>query len=241
MIVRLNRLFSMCGIASRRKADELVRGGRVSVNGKITNELGYMVNTDSDIVKIGDRILAVENKRYILLNKPELYITALGKGQGNKKTIEELISEIPERIFPVGRLDYDTEGLLILTNDGELANRVLHPSYELIKVYLVVVEGRVSVDTVLKMRLGIELRDGSARPDWVEILKYEDNQSNMKIAFHEGRKHIVKRFLSKFGHPVISLKRVSIGPIKLVNLQKGRWRDLTEKEIIALKGAVNLK
>lgn len=241
MIVRLNRYLSMCGITSRRKADELVTKGEVYINGQLTNGLGYMVNTDSDIVKIGDRILTPENKRYVLLNKPEFYLTALGKGQGNKKTIEELISDIPERVFPVGRLDYDTEGLLILTNDGELANRILHPRYELIKKYFAIVMGNVHEKIVGNMRLGVELKDGYTKPDIAEILKYEDNKTHIKIAFHEGRKHIVKRYLSKFGHPVIRLKRVSVGPIKLGNLHNGKWRDLSDKEIISLKEAVNLQ
>ncbi|HKQ33470.1 MAG TPA: pseudouridine synthase, partial [Thermodesulfobacteriota bacterium] len=129
MIVRLNKYISMCGVASRRKADELIESGDVRVNGKVVKELGRSVDTETDRIEVMGNVLEPELKRYIMLYKPKLYITALGEGQDKKRTIEELIKGIPERVFPVGRLDYDAEGLIILTNDGELANKILHPRY----------------------------------------------------------------------------------------------------------------
>jgi 23S rRNA pseudouridine2605 synthase len=237
--VRLNRYLSMCGISSRRYADELIAGGKVRVNGVVVNELGYRIDTDTDEVKVGRKTLGVERKRYLLLNKPRFYLTALGRGDDDKETIGELITDIPERVYPVGRLDYDTEGVLILTNDGELAHKILHPSYELIKVYQAAVRGKVNNETLRRMRGGAELKDGYAIPDHIKVVKYDDNKGTvLEIAFHEGRNRLVKRFLSEFGHPVLKLKRISVGPIILGDLPKGGWRYFTQDELDALKKAV---
>jgi len=236
--VRLNRYLSMCGISSRRNADELIASGKVRVNGVVMNEFGYRIDTETDEVRVGRKTLGIERKRYVLLNKPRFFLTALGKGEDDKKTIDELITEIPERVYPVGRLDYDTEGLLILTNDGELAHKILHPSYKLSKVYQATVRGKVNKDTLRRMRGGAELKDGYAMPDGINVVKYDDKETVVEIAFHEGRNRLVKRFLSEFGHPVLKLKRISLGPIMLRNLPKGRWRNLTVNELFALEKAV---
>jgi 23S rRNA pseudouridine2605 synthase len=233
--VRLNRYLSICGISSRRNADELIVGGKVKVNGVVMRELGYKIDSEIDNVEVGRRLLGIEPKRYVLLNKPSSYLTALGRGRGDRKTIDDLITDIPERVYPVGRLDYDTEGLLILTNDGILANKILHPRYELSKVYLAIVMGKVQRDTLRKMKRGAELKDGYATPDSIKIVKYDDRQTVVEIAFHEGRNRLVKRFLSEFGHPVLKLKRISVGPIKLGNLPSGAWRNFTTDELRTLK------
>jgi 23S rRNA pseudouridine2605 synthase len=240
MIVRLNRYLSMCGISSRRKADELIRKGRVKINGLVVNQLGQEVNTERDKIEVLGKAVMPEKKRYVILNKPRLYLTALGKNEGGKKTIEELIKDIPERVYPVGRLDYDTEGLLILTNDGELANRILHPRYKLPKVYVALVRGTVRKYKLEKMISGAPLEDGSAIPDSVRIIKHENENSVLEITFHDGRKHLVKRFLSNFGHPVLRLKRIAEGPIKLGKLPTGRWRYIKERELIALRKSVGM-
>ena len=240
MKVRLNRYLSMCGISSRRNADELIAGGKVRVNGVVVNELGFRIDTDTDEVKVGRKTLRVERKRYLLLNKPRFYLTALGRGEDDKETIDELITGIPERVYPVGRLDYDTEGLLILTNDGGLANKILHPSYELVKVYHATVKGKVNKVEVRTMKRGTALKDGYAMADSIKVVKYDLNETVIEIAFHEGRNRLVKRFLSKFGHPVSKLKRISVGPIKLGNLPCGKWRELTNDEILALENAVSV-
>ena len=236
--LRLNKYLSMCGVSSRRKADELISGGHVKVNGVVAKELGRTVDSAKDRIEVAGKVLEPELKRYIVLNKPMLYITAIGEGQDNKKTIDELMEEIPERVYPVGRLDYNVEGLVILTNDGELANMILHPRYEMPKVYVARVKGRVDRVECLRMEKGTELEDGPASPDYIKILKSEKDTSTIEITFHEGRNHLVKRFFFSFGHPVIHLKRISVGPIKLGALPRGKWRNLKESELSALRKAV---
>lgn len=238
MIVRLNKYISMCGVASRRKADELIESGGVKVNGRVVKELGRTIDTGSDRIEVLGNVLEPELKRYIMLYKPKLYITALGEGQDKKRTIEELIKGIPERVFPVGRLDYDAEGLIILTNDGELANKILHPRYEIPKVYRARVRGVIGKDTHTKMKAGTELEDGSAKPDWIKIIKNDGESTTLELSFHEGRNHLVKRFFAKFGHPVTQLTRMSVGPIRLGGLERGRWRELTVSELRMLERAL---
>jgi 23S rRNA pseudouridine2605 synthase len=238
LIVRLNKYISMCGVASRRKADELIESGVVRINGKVVKELGRSVDTETDRIEVMGNVLEPELKRYIMLYKPKLYITALGEGQDKKRTIEELIQGIPERVFPVGRLDYDAEGLIILTNDGELANKILHPSYELPKVYRARVRGVPGAETYTRMKAGTELDDGPAKPDWIKIIKNDGESTTVEISFHEGRNHLVKRFFAKFGHPVMQLTRMSVGPIRLGSLERGRWRDLSASELKMLGRAL---
>ena len=241
MQVRLNRYLSMCGVTSRRKADDLIKQGRVKVNGEVVRSLGVRIDPDTDRVEVDGKEVKPPKKRYVILNKPSGYLTQLGTSPDGRRTIQELIKDIPERVYPVGRLDYNTEGLLLLTNDGELANRVLHPRYKLPKVYVALVKGVVPKNKLRKMRAGIELEDAFAKPDDVKILRYEGPRTWIQITFHEGRKHIVKRFLARFGHPVVKLIRVAIGPIRLGDLPKGKWRDLTGREIRRLFKAVGLK
>jgi len=231
LIVRLNKYISMCGVASRRKADELIESGGVRINGRVVKELGRTIDTETDRIEVLGSVLEPELKRYIVLYKPKLYITALGEGQDKKRTIEELIKGIPERVFPVGRLDYDAEGLIILTNDGELANKILHPRYELPKVYRARVRGVLGNETCTKMKAGTELEDGPAKPDWIKIIKNDGVSTTVELSFHEGRNHLVKRIFAKFGHQVLQLTRMSVGPIKLGSLERGRWRELTATEL----------
>ncbi len=241
MLVRINKFLSEAGVASRRKAERLILEGRVKVNGKVVRSLGTKVDPEKDTVEVDGKVVKPQRKRYIILNKPCCYLTQLGKSPDGRKTIEELIKDIPERVFPVGRLDYNTEGLLILTNDGELANRILHPRYKLPKVYLALVEGKVSVNTLKKMRKGTELEDGFAKPDDIRIVRYEGKDTLLEVVFHEGRKHLVKRYLAKFGHKVKKLKRIAVGPIRLGKLPPGKWRELNEGELALLFKAVGLK
>jgi 23S rRNA pseudouridine2605 synthase len=238
LILRLNKYLSMCGVASRRNADELIESGGVRINGKVVKDLGRTIDTEKDRVEVMGNVLEPELKRHIILYKPKLFITALGEGQDKKQTIEELIKDIPERVFPVGRLDYDAEGLIILTNDGDLANKILHPRYELPKVYRARVRGRIAKDTFEKMKNGTELEDGTAKPDWIKIVKNENESTTVELSFHEGRNHLVKRYFAKFGHPVTQLTRMSVGPIKIGNLERGRWRDLTDSEMRMLNKAL---
>ncbi len=231
----------MCGVASRRKADELILEGKVKVNGLVVRELGWRVDTERDVVEIDGKEVRPLRHRYIILYKPCCYLTSLGDAKDGKKTIKELIKDIPERVYPAGRLDYNAEGLLILTNDGELANRIMHPRHKLPKVYLVWASGKVSKETLEAMKKGANLEDGFAKPDSVKLLKHLKDTSLLEIVFHEGRKHIVKRFVSYFGHKVIRLKRTAIGPIKLGNLKPGDWRDMTREELRNLRKALHIK
>lgn len=241
MKIRINKYLSMCGVSSRRNADELIKRGAISINGNVERNLGCTIDPSKDVVRARGVIVKPEQNRYIVLNKPKLYITALGEGQDDKKTIQELISDISQRVYPVGRLDYDVDGLLVCTNDGELANRILHPSFELSKTYRAVVKGEVSKAKSLRMGEGIELEDGYAKPDSIKVLKSDKTSSILEISFHEGRNHIVKRFFAEFMHPVKQLSRISVGPLKLGNLNRGQWRDLTDKELGSLKKALQLR
>ncbi len=241
ILVRLNRYLSMCGVASRRKADELILQGRVKVNGLVVKELGWRVDPKRDVVEVDGKEVKPLKYRYIILYKPCCYLTSLGDPKEGKKTIKELIKDIPERVYPAGRLDYNAEGLLILTNDGELAHRIMHPRHKLPKVYLVWVSGKVSKETIDAMKGGAVLEDGFAKPDSVKLVKHGKDNSLLEIVFHEGRKHIVKRFVSHFGRKVIRLKRVAIGPIGLGSLKPGQWRDLTREELKSLRQALHME
>ena len=235
VLVRLNRYLSLCGVTSRREADELILQGRVKVNGIMVKELGWRIDPERDVVEVDGKEIKKPKYRYIILYKPCCYLTALGKSKDGKKTLQDLLKDIPERVYPAGRLDYNAEGLLLLTNDGELANRIMHPRYKLPKTYLVWVQGRVEGKTIESMKKGAMLEDGFAKPDKVKLIKHEKDKSLIEIVFHEGRKHIVKRFVSHFGHRVIKLKRVAIGPVSLGKLRPGQWRDLKEEEVKKLK------
>ncbi|MEJ7554045.1 MAG: pseudouridine synthase [Aquificaceae bacterium] len=241
LLVRLNKYLSMCGVASRRKADQLILEGKVKVNGLVVKELGWKIDPERDVVEVDGKEVKPSRRRYIILHKPCCYLTSLGNAQDGKKTIKELIKDIPERVYPAGRLDYNAEGLLILTNDGELANRIMHPRYKLPKVYLVWTSGKVSKETLEAMKRGAKLEDGFAKPDSVKLIKHLRDASLLEIVFHEGRKHIVKRFVSRFGHKVIRLKRVAIGPVRLGKLKPGEWRDMTREELKNLRQALGIK
>ena len=241
MKIRLNKYLSMCGVSSRRGADDLIKKGAVSINGTIENNLGCTVDPEIDVVQVRGNVIKPEENRYIILNKPKLYITALGEGQDDKKTIHELLTEIPQRVYPVGRLDYDVEGLIVCTNDGELANRILHPSFELTKTYRAVVKGSISQAKCQRMAEGVELEDGYAKPDSIKLLSSDKTSSLIEVSFHEGRNHLVKRYFSEFMHPVKALSRISVGPINLGNLPRGKWRDLTDKELKTLRKALQVE
>ena len=240
VLVRLNKYISMCGVTSRRKADQLILDGKVKVNGLVVKELGWKVDPKKDVVEVNNKVIKPKPYIYLILNKPCCYLTAIGEDKKGKKTISELLKDVPTRVFPAGRLDYNAEGLLILTNDGELANRIMHPRYKLPKTYHALVSGKVSQRVLQDMKRGANLEDGFAKPDDVKIIRYEGENTLVEIIFHEGRKHIVKRFLAYFGHKVLKLKRVSIGPIRLGKLPPGKWRYLRDDEIALLKKALSM-
>ncbi|MEN3034574.1 MAG: pseudouridine synthase [Aquificaceae bacterium] len=231
LLVRINRYLSMCGVASRRSAEELIKSGLVSINGKTVTDFGLKVHVGVDRVEFRGKEILPQRKVYYILNKPCCYLSSLKDGIDSKKGLSTLIKQIPERVFPVGRLDYNAEGLLILTNDGELALRVMHPRYGLEKVYLVWLNKPLREQDLKRMLKGTNLEDGFFMPDRVRALK----QNLIEITIHEGRKHIVKRFVSSFDYKVTRLLRVAIGPIRLGALPPGQFRPLRNSEIIILK------
>ncbi len=238
--MRLNKYLSKCGVTSRRKADILIEEGRISINGEPVKEVGVTIDEDKDIVTFDGKKVAPEQKRYLILNKPKLFITSLSDIEDGKPTIKQFLSGIDVRVYPVGRLDYDSEGLLLLTNDGELANRIHHPSYEVKKLYFVVLSGKVPKAFDMELLEGKKLEDGFVKPDSVKILGKSEYNCTLNISFHEGKKHLVKRYLAAFDLKVLKLKRLIIGNIALGKLEKGKWRDLTKNELDGIKKLTGL-
>lgn len=233
--MRLQKYIANAGVTSRRKAEELIVQGRVKVNGKIVKELGIKVNPEKDTVLVDDqRIDMIKKKVYILLNKPEGYVTSL-KDSHNDKLVLDLIKEVKERIFPVGRLDKDTSGLLIMTNDGDLAYKLTHPSYEVWKKYIALVKGHPNYRAIEKLKNGINIDGKKTSRAYVRLVKKYERTSLLEISIHEGRNRQVRKMCEYVGHPVIKLKRISIGKIKLNGLEKGKWRYLNKEEIEYLK------
>jgi pseudouridine synthase len=221
-------------VASRRKCEEFIRQGRVAVNGQ-TAALGAKVDPEHDHIELdGEPIEGPEDRIYIVLNKPEGYITTVSDPAG-RPTVMELIEDIDRRVYPVGRLDADTRGLLLLTNDGVLTNRLLHPRYERDKTYLVRVEGFVCPEVVDRLRAGVELHDGRTAPAEASVLERESEDSLLRLTIHEGRNRQIRRMMKQVEHPVVDLVRVAVGPLSLGTLETGRWRCLTPEEVEVLK------
>ncbi|HHU62184.1 MAG: pseudouridine synthase [Bacillota bacterium] len=235
---RLQKVMAHAGVDSRRACEEIIREGRVTVNGEVAH-LGLKVNPQEDIILIDGKPLGgTEQKRYLILNKPFGFITTVND-QFGRKDVLDLVSDIPERIYPVGRLDFDSEGLVFLTNDGSLAHKVMHPSFEIPKTYSVVLEGKITMDSVYRLRTGIILEDGRTAPAKVKLLETSNSESRFHLTIHEGRNRQVRRMCSKIGHEVKRLIRVGIGPLELGNLPSGKYRNLTKEEIRLLKQAVD--
>ncbi|SEF76129.1 ribosomal large subunit pseudouridine synthase B [Caloramator fervidus] len=226
---RIQKYIARCGVTSRRKAEELVKQGRVRVNGNIIKEI-VMVDPQKDIVEVDGKIIKPEeNKVYIMLNKPVGYVTTVKDDRG-RKTVLDLVN-VKERIYPVGRLDYDTSGLLLLTNDGDFAYKLMHPSKEVDKVYIAEIEGIPTQDELEKFRKGLRIEDYITSPAKIDILKIKGKNSIVKIVIHEGKNRQVRKMCEKIGHKVVRLKRIQIGNIKLGDLKLGQWRYLTKEEI----------
>lgn len=231
---RLQKYIARCGIASRRKAEELILEGQVKVNGKIVIELGTKIDTTKDTVTVNNKkISEVKEYVYIKLNKPVGYVTTV-KDQFNRNTVVDLIN-IKERIYPIGRLDYNTSGLLLLTNDGNLANKLLHPKYFIYKTYIAEVQGQIVNDSLNKLKTGIVIDNYKTAPAKVRLLKYDDNRSLVQISIHEGKNRQVRKMFEAVGHTVKSLKRISFGEINLGDLELGAWKYLSNEEIEFLK------
>ena len=236
-IVRLQKYIAMCGIASRRAGEKLISDGEVFVNGKKVTEQGVKVEIGADRVTVfGKPIKPIQKKYYIMLNKPIGYVST-AKDQFDRPTVTDLLKdEIKARLFPVGRLDYDTEGLLLMTNDGDFAYKITHPKHNVEKTYIAVLNGGITAVALNKLRHGVVLRDGFlTSPAEVSIIDAKAGKSTVKITIHEGKNRQVRRMFEAVGLKVDALKRISISGVELGNLPIGRWRHLTSHEISKLK------
>ncbi|MEM9390189.1 MAG: pseudouridine synthase [Bacteroidota bacterium] len=232
-LIRLNKFIANAGICSRRDADELIKNGEITINGVIVTELGTKVSRN-DKVSYRGKTLIPEKLIYVLLNKPKDFITTMDDPQG-RRTVMDLVKKAgDQRIYPVGRLDRNTTGLLLLTNDGEFSERLAHPSNNVKKIYSVQVDKRVSKEDVARIQEGVELEDGVAKIDQLAILSNDYKQFGLEL--HIGRNRIVRRIFEHFGYEVIKLDRVLYAGLDKQNLPRGKWRYLTDKEVNRLKG-----
>ena len=230
--VRLQKFLAEQGVASRRKSEELIMAGKVKVNGHVA-QIGQKINPRKDLVTVGkQKITNVKNRKmiYIMLHKPRGYVTTVSDEQ-NRKTVMDLVSDIDERIYPVGRLDKDSEGLLILTNDGSFTNAMTHPSHNYAKVYRVTVRPKVTDEILYNLRTGIEIDGKMTSPCEVTVLITEENRVVLEIILKEGRNRQIRKMCESQGLEVARLKRTAIGPIKLGMLPQGKYRELSEQEI----------
>ena len=236
--MRINKYIASCGIASRRKAEEIILQNRVKVNGNVIEELSFNIDENNDIVEIdGVQIGLDEKEVYIVLNKPEGYITTV-KDQFDRPSVLDLVGDIKERIYPIGRLDYETSGLLILTNDGDLTYKLTHPKHEVDKTYMAIVKGIPTIDEMKKFEEGLYIEDYKTSPAKIRIMKRDDekNYAICEIKIHEGRNRQVRKMCRAIDHPVLRLRRVAMGKITLRETKVGEYRHLSTEEVEYLKG-----
>lgn len=234
MLERLQKYMARCGVGSRRSCENLITQGRVKVNGNLTAELGTKIDPETDKILVDENIIKPEsNKVYIALNKPAGYVSTVKDDRG-RKTILDLI-DIDERIYPIGRLDYDTEGLIFLTNDGDIYNKIIHPRKSINKIYIAEIHGIPNDKELKQFETGVDIGDYITAPAKIKIVKKLRNSCICEITIHEGKNRQIRRMCEKINHNVITLKRISIAGIELENLKSGEYRNLTEHEIEYLK------
>ncbi|WP_159499463.1 pseudouridine synthase [Microbacterium sp. 18062] len=232
--VRLQKVLANAGVASRRVAEDLIVAGRVRVNGETVTELGSRIHPETDLVDVdGTAVQLDQSKRYVMLNKPTGVVSSMRDDRG-RPDLRQYAKDWDERLYNVGRLDADTSGLLVLTNDGGLAHVLAHPSFGVTKVYIAKVEGRVTPQTVARLTRGVELEDGPIAADKARLLDTSGDTSLVELTLHSGRNRIVRRMLAEVGHPVLELVRRQFGPLHLGSLAAGRVRELTTVERGAL-------
>ena len=232
---RIQKILAKAGIASRREAERMVVEGRVSVNGKIVETLGFKADPAKDHIKVdGKRLAPFEPKVILLLNKPRGYLSTVKDPKG-RPTVMDLLKNVKWRIYPVGRLDFDAEGLLLLTNDGDLAHLLSHPRFSIPKTYLVKVAGVPEEGKLMRLRRGVVLEDGEARAVSCSLIRQREKNSWVRVVVTEGRNHLVKRMFAAIGHTVLKLKRIEYGPVPLRDLPFGKFRYLTGEETEKLR------
>lgn len=230
-LIRLQKLLAQSGVASRRKCEELMLEGEVVVDGEVVTRLGTKVDPRTAVIRVsGKRLPPLSDLVYLVLNKPTGVVSTMSDPEG-RRTITDVVSHRPERLFHVGRLDTDTSGLLLLTNDGDFAQRMAHPSYEVDKTYVAEVDGEVSKATVKQLLAGVTLDDGPVTVSQAKVVTASRDKSIVELVIHEGRNRIVRRLLDHLGHPVRKLTRTAIGPVQLGSLKSGALRDLTLDEL----------
>ncbi len=234
-MMRLQKFLASCGVASRRGAEDFIKQGRVQVNGETVTEMGIQIDEDNDLITFDGQAIKPEKKMvYILLNKPVGYVTTVSDDKG-RNTVMDLVADIPVRIYPVGRLDYDTEGLLLMTNDGDLTYRVTHPKNQVEKTYVAEVTGNITMNTLLQLRNGVMLDGVKTRPAKVEVIGATQFGTKLEITIHEGKNRQVRRMFESVGCIVKRLKRTKEAGLILGHVPLGHWRRLTESEINMLK------
>lgn len=238
MAVRLQKYLAECSVASRRECEKIIAQGRVAINGNLA-KVGDSVDAATDTVSLDGEVVRQDRKVYVVLHKPKGVVTSVTDTH-DRRTVLDCISGVRARIFPVGRLDMDVAGALILTNDGELTYRLSHPKYEVDKIYLAWVEGRVSQSTARRLELGVMLDDGATAPATVSILEKTRAATLIRLVIHEGRKRMVKRMFAAVGHPVRDLRRAAIGSVRSEGLIPGEWRYLNDAEVDGLRKLTGL-
>lgn len=235
--MRLQKYLAACGVSSRRHGEEMIREGRVSVNGRTITEMGTQVD-ENDVVRVdGKRVYPETEKVYVIYHKPAGEITSTNDPEG-RHTVMERFAGFRVRLYPVGRLDYDSEGLLLMTNDGAVADRMMHPSSMVDKSYIARAEGHFEPEELRQLRQGVMLDDRMTAPAKVRLIREEDGISVIQVTIHEGRNRQVRRMLEAVGHPVKMLRRVQFGPLQLGDLRRGEWRELTAAEVDRLKKGI---
>lgn len=232
--MRLQKYLASCGVASRRRAEQMIAEGQVSINGRVMTEMGVQVEETDEIRVNGELVKPEAVKKYVLYHKPIGEVTTVSDPEG-RPTVMDHFRNYPVRLYPVGRLDFDSEGLLLLTNDGDLAERMMHPSNEVDKTYLARVTGSVSLESVRDLRMGVMLDDHKTSPAKVRIIKQETFATVVLVTIHEGRNRQVRRMFEAVGHRVLMLRRVKFGPLELGDLPRGQWREMTNAEVQKLK------
>ncbi len=233
---RLQKIIAQAGVDSRRHAEKLIAAGRVTVNGDVVTKMGVKADPQKDVIRIDGKTISVErNLYYIALYKPAECVTTLSDPE-NRKTVVDLVADVGERVYPVGRLDYDSSGLLLLTNDGAFAQKVQHPRYEIPKTYRVKIAGRLTLEEVKQISKGVPLSDGLFKPRNLKIEKCNEKSTWLSLTLSEGRNRIIRRGFEACGYRVTRLIREAIGKITLAGLTEGRWRHLTHQEIRELTG-----
>ena len=238
--VRLQKVLAAAGLGSRRACEQLIEQGRVEVDGSRVREQGMRVDPERAVIKVdGMRIASAPGHIYLALNKPRGVVSTMSDPEG-RPSLADYVADREARLFNVGRLDADTEGLILLTNDGELAHRLAHPSFGVEKTYLAEVTGPVARDVGRRLREGVDLDDGPVQADSFRLVSTVGSRVMVEVSLHEGRKHVVRRMLAEVGHPVSQLVRTQVGPVSLANLKPGKHRRLSQQEVGALYKAVGL-